>query len=199
MTHSPPQPRPLSKKWFAVPIAMFALCPTVFLLSFVWLMHAGEQDQLQRFYLPPGSEVQIDEPGLYTIYQEYPVASPIGARVAGIRYTVTNPDGHPVAVTLAGGRGYDAAGRRGEPEAVFTAGAPGRYRIDGAVPGGATTIIAVGDEAPSAFVPVLIILSSSIVSTVLLLGSMGITAWLLIVYFKRKRAAEAAATQQVQP
>jgi hypothetical protein len=119
-------------------------------LSAYWRL----QGALTRVVVPGNDVLTLAEPGSYTIYHE-PESVVDGQLysaqdIAGLRVTVTDGDGKPVAVTAPGiSSSYTIGGHSGKSVWAFEIAVPGSYRLSAQYPAGRTgpqTVLAIGHD-----------------------------------------------------
>jgi hypothetical protein len=119
---------------------------------FVWTGIGDLQAGMTRFVAPGNIDLTLDQSGTYTIFHES--ESVVDGKlysaptIGGLRITVVDADGKPIAVTAPSfSAHYSIGGHTGDAVLVFTIPAPGRYRLSAAYPSGQAepkTVLVVG-------------------------------------------------------
>jgi hypothetical protein len=107
---------------------------------------ADRVEAFERASMPVVLEVEISEPGGYSIYHEYDSFSSVDGR-ADPDVQVTDPSGNDVFLrTYVSEVSYDVSGHHGIGVYTFRADQPGIYEFDATMPFGGTSrdLIAVG-------------------------------------------------------
>lgn len=120
--------------------------------AFLFLRLRSLGDELPQIVVPGSAELQLSQPGTYTIFHE--AESTVDGRyyapsdVSGLYITVTSVEaGREVPLEEPGGETtYSVSGRSGRAVLVFDIAEPGLYQVAGTYEGGegSATVIAVG-------------------------------------------------------
>ena len=166
---------------------------------FAWLLIGGLTDiggSLQRVVVPGEHVLRLDEPGTYTVFNEYNsvvdgkvYSSPRG--LTGLRCTLTRKsDGTEIPLTQPGATSrYSMNGRSGVSLLNFEVDTPGEYVLTTTLDGGpdAQGVLAVGQGFVGKLLGVIF------TCIAVLLAGVGLSVTILVVTLaKRSRARKAA-------
>lgn len=177
------------RKWYVVAGIVFVVGVCAFgAMLFFGIRGLGRD--FARFAAPGAIEIEVTEPGRWTIYRETGSLGGIVYEtydVSGIEVEVTAPDGTFVPLQAPSvSQSYNMPGRHGYSVFEFHAGAAGRYRIEASYPtgSGSPALFAVG----RGFSMKLMVLILASVGTALATGllSVGIA---VVTFVRRYRAA----------
>jgi hypothetical protein len=134
--------------WFAVAglAAVVGIVAGVTVIVRGATRYADRVEAFERASMPVVLEVEISEPGGYSIYHEYDRFSSVEGR-ADPDVQVTDPSGNDVFLrTYDSEVTYDVSGHHGIGVYTFRASEPGTYEFDATMPFGGTSrdLIAVG-------------------------------------------------------
>ncbi|MGH7549193.1 MAG: hypothetical protein ACREK3_00380 [Gemmatimonadota bacterium] len=139
------------RKWYLIAAGVFVL-GGILAAAFGFLRLRGLEDEMPQVVVPGSAELQLEEPGAYTIFHE--AESVVDGRyyaaadVSGLAVEVVSAEtGEAVPLEPAGANTtYSLGGRSGRSVLGFEIDQPGAYRITGSYEGGSgpETVLAVG-------------------------------------------------------
>lgn len=185
---------PPGKGWYVL-AAVVLLATIAGFTIFLLARLNGLGASLLQVVVPGEAQLNLVEPGSYTIFHEY--NSVVDGRVyavpvlSGLRVSVTSPAGKTLALNAPSGTSrYSFAGREGTSIFTFQVGEPGTYRLAASYENGRAeprTVLSVGSGFVSS-----IIVTVMIGLLIMFAGIGAAVAIAVIVYLARRRAMQSA-------
>jgi len=185
-------PNALPSPWY---FGLAVLIIAVGLCIFAWSIFTSVSEigsGLSQVVVPGSAELDLKEPGEYTIFYENQTSIngrlfSTGGQIAGLQIRVTEKaTARELSTYSSGSISYSFGGRTGRSVMAFRVERPGIYRIDAFYPGGSgpEVVLAVGHRfAESMF-------SSIAIALAALFGSMAIGAIIIFVTYTRRKKAQ---------
>jgi hypothetical protein len=173
-----------SRLWYAASAAI-VLIGIALGVAFLWPRLAGLGDDFVRVVVPGAHEIELPEPGSYTIFHE-----PTGT-IDGVLYSASDVSGLRVALSTAGGdeialdpaavsSRYSFGGRTGFSVFGFEIAEAGTYRLSASYDDGRTepsTILAISSGFVGKLVTTILGFMAILLGSILLAVGIGITTF----------------------